>query len=335
MNILVTGSAGYIGATFAFECLNRGYKVIGIDNYLNSTPKNTEILKANFGDFFFIEHDLSKNVTKKLQDCIKDSKIDFVVHFAALKAVGESELQPMLYWENNLKATMNVVNIMLKNKIKKIVFSSSATVYGDSQIQPIKEDFIIKPTSTYGSTKIASEYLLNDLSKTKKIDVVLLRYFNPVGCHAELKIFEDPNGQPNNLMPRIIRTALGLDKTLKIFGKDYDTADGTGERDYIHIQDLVDGHLSALNYLKKSDGCNAFNLGTGKSVSVLELIKNFEIINNTKVATEFISRREGDVDRCYADPAKSSKILKWNAKKNLREMCEDAWLPFKDRLKKI
>ena len=330
MNILVTGSAGYIGSTFCYKCLGENHSVLGIDNFSNSTKKNINILKNTFKKFEFIEHDLTIPASSSILKKVTNANIDVVVHFAALKAVGESEIQPLHYWENNLGACINTVKLMNGCNISKLIFSSSATVYGDAKIQPVNENDSLMPLSTYGSTKIASEYFLNDISKLNNLDVLSLRYFNPVASHKDKKIFEDPNEEPNNLMPRIIRVALGLDKKLLVFGDDYDTKDGTGERDYIHIEDLVDGHFSAMHKIKNQKGYDVFNLGTGKSISVMELIQTFEKVNNLKIPYELTLRRSGDIAKCFADPAKSNTKLGWSAKMGIEQMCIDAWAPFKD-----
>ncbi len=329
MNILVTGSAGYIGASFAYKCLEDGHSVVGIDNYSNSSDKHTKILKAKSKDFMFIEADLSKNISNEIQKNISKKQIDIVVHFAALKSVSESEKLPMKYWDNNVGASINLINILKNLGIKKLIFSSSATVYGDSEIQPVTEECKMSPMSTYGSTKIACEYLFNDACKAGDLDVIHLRYFNPVGALKSVDIYDDPYACPANIMPRLVRTALGIEKHMYIWGNDYGTKDGTGARDYIHIADLVEGHISAMNFLKFSTGSLAFNLGTGNSITVLELIKKFETINNVKIPISFEKRRKGDIPECYADPTRAEMVLKWKTKKSLEEMCESSWMPFK------
>ena len=331
MRLLVTGVAGYIGSSFAYKCLSEGHEVLGVDNFLNSTKRNIEILSNKSTNFSFIKHDLSSNSLTEISKFISNSDIDYLVHFAALKSVSDSEKNPVEYWENNLRATINCVKIMKANNIKKIIFSSSATVYGNSKVQPVNEEADMSSLSAYGSTKIASENFLSDCAKAKLIDLVMLRYFNPVGSHRDHKIFEDPSNEPNNLMPRIVRTALGIDKSLNIFGGDYDTKDGTAERDFIHIDDLIDGHIAAMNYLRKKGGLNIFNLGTGNSVSVKELITKFEKVNNIKIVSKIVERRDGDIEVCYADPAKAKNDLNWEAKKGIDQMCIDSWAPFKKK----
>lgn len=329
MKIIVTGSAGYIGGTFCHKLLSAGHKVIGLDNYINSDKKVTEFLLNNFSSYTFHQIDIAKEEIS-LDEIFRKHKgsVECVVHFAALKAVEESESKPVQYWENNIFSTLNLIKTMKSNDVRKLIFSSSATVYGNSNNQPLIESESLSPISCYGSTKIANEYLLNDVAKTGDIDVVMLRYFNPVGAHSESIIYDDPFASPNNIMPRVIRVALGIEEKMYIWGNDYPTKDGTGARDYIHIEDLVAGHISAIDFIKKFSGSVALNLGTGNSITVLELIKKFENINGTKIPFSFEKRRKGDVAECYADPAKAQKILNWKAKKTLEEMCESSWKPF-------
>jgi len=330
MKILVTGGAGYIGGTFSYEALKKNHKVLALDNFSNSKPEQIEKLKRNFKkNFEFNEMDLSLQ-SEELSKCFRRFKPDAVVHFAGLKAVGESQNNPIKYWDNNLTSSVNLIKAMAENKIKKLIFSSSATVYGDSKFQPIPETAEIKSMSVYGSTKIAIENMLSEVAREGTIDVVSLRYFNPVGSHKEKLIYEDPLNSPNNLMPRIIRVALGIDKELKIYGNDYLTKDGSGERDYIHILDLIDGHFSAIDFIFKTHGKKIFNLGTGKSTSVIELIKTFELVNSIEIPFKITKRRSGDVAICYADPSLANEVLDWQAKYNLSDMCRDAWVGVKD-----
>ena len=325
MKILVTGSAGYIGGTFSFEALKNGHEIIGIDNFSNSNYKVPKILKKNFKDkFVFEEIDLAKEPSK-LNSLVENSDPDVVIHFAGLKAVEKSEYEPILYWENNLLSSINLLSAMKKTNTSKIVFSSSATVYGSTDVQPINEISQIQSMSTYGSTKIAIEQLLDDAAKAQIADVISLRYFNPVGAHKEKIIFENPFDSPNNLMPRIIRVGLSIDEKISIYGDDYDTRDGTGERDYIHVMDLVDGHFAAIEYVMKSSGTIKVNLGTGKSTTVKELIKTFEDVNEMTIPHRIAPRRQGDVGSCYADASLANKLLGWEAKHSLEEMCKDAW----------
>ena len=329
MKIIVTGSAGYIGGTFCHKLLSAGHEVIGLDNYINSNKKISNFFLNNFDSYTFHQIDIAKEEIS-LDEIFRKHKesIDCVVHFAALKAVEESESKPVQYWENNLFSTLNLIKTMKVHNMRKLIFSSSATVYGNSNKQPLTESESLSPISCYGSTKIANEYLLNDVAKAGDIDVVMLRYFNPVGAHSESIIYDDPYSSPNNIMPRVIRVAIGIEEQMYIWGNDYPTKDGTGARDYIHIEDLVEGHISAIDFIKTSSGSTAFNLGTGNSITVLELIKKFENVNNIKIPISFEKRREGDVAECYADPAKAQKILNWKAKKTLEEMCKSSWKPF-------
>jgi len=329
LKIIVTGSAGYIGGTFCHKLLSAGYEVIGLDSYVNSDEKVTNFLLNNFESYTFHQIDIAKEEIP-LDDILSEHKgsIDCVVHFAALKAVAESEIQPIKYWENNTLSTLNLIKTMRNNKIKKLIFSSSATVYGNNDNQPLNETEALSPISCYGSTKIASEFLINDVAKTGDIDAVMLRYFNPVGTHNENIIYDDPYASPNNIMPRLIRVALGVDDQMYIWGNDYPTSDGTGARDYIHIDDLVEGHISAMNFIKTFSGSMTINLGTGNSITVLELIEKFKLVNNVEIPLSYEKRRDGDVAECYADPTKAKDILKWKAKKSLEEMCKSSWKPF-------
>ncbi len=325
MKILVTGAAGYIGGTFAFEALKKGYKVFGLDNFSNSTDFVPSILSRKFKkNWVFTELDLVHHKAETIE-FFNQAKPDVVIHFAGLKAVGESEIQPIWYWENNLISSINLLKCMKATGVKKLVFSSSATVYGDAKQQPITETQPTKSLSSYGSTKIAIEQLIYDACKSKNMNAVCLRYFNPVGAHEENIIFESPLGEPNNLMPRIVRVGLGIDKKIKIFGHDYSTSDKTAERDYIHISDLVDGHFAGVQYLAKMSGCHSVNLGTGKPTSVLELINAFQQHNNIEIPFEFCNRRLGDVETCYANPTLAESLLGWRAKYGLDLMCKSAW----------
>ena len=330
MNILVTGGAGYIGGTFAYEALKNNHNVLALDNFSNSKPEQIKKLKSIFKkNFSFNEIDLSIQ-SNELSECLRGFKPDVVVHFAGFKAVGESQSNPIKYWDNNVVSSINLLKAMAENSIKKLIFSSSATVYGDSKLQPIPETADIKSMSVYGSTKIVIERMFSEAASIGKIDIVSLRYFNPVGAHKEKIIFENPFDFPNNLMPRIIRVALGIDEKLEIYGDDYDTKDGSGERDYIHILDLINGHFSAINYILEHNGESVFNLGTGTSTSVFELIKTFESVNSLKIPYKISKRRAGDVARCYADPSLALKKLNWQTEYNLSDMCMDAWLGVKD-----
>ena len=330
MNLLVTGAAGYIGSSFSYEALKKGFKIFGCDNFANSNETNVKILKNKFpNDFAFEEIDLSTEL-KKVKNFISNKKIECVIHFASLKSVEESEKIPNEYWRNNLDSTFNVLKAMEDEGIKAFVFSSSASVYGQSKTQPLTEEANLIPESTYGKTKLVIEFILKDLAEKSLINVVSLRYFNPIGSHKDGLIVESISDNQCNIMPKIIRVALGLDKKLTIFGDDYKTNDGTAERDYIHIEDLISGHLDAVKYILQSKGFVELNLGTGKKVSVLELVKTFMYVNRKEVPIEFSSRRSGDVPVCYADPTKSNKIISWKSNFGLKEMCEDSWRPFQN-----
>lgn len=329
MKLIVTGCAGYIGGTFTLEALKRGDTVYGIDNFINSNQEIIHELKLRYKESFnFLNYDLSANDQINQEFLKSVSSFDAIVHFAGLKAVGDSENSPLKYWKNNLLSSMKIAELMHATNIKKLIFSSSATVYGDHKKQPLIESLPFQSNSTYGSTKIASELLFKDCAKNRSFDVVTLRYFNPVGCHKERIIFDSPYNSPNNLMPRIVRVALKIDKNLKIFGNDFKTRDGTGERDYIHIEDLINAHFSSLDYLKNNKGVQSFNIGTGRGITVLELIQTFSRINDIKIDYKFASRRKGDVEICFSDPSLAKNILGWEAKRTIEEMCADSWMPF-------
>ena len=326
MSVLVTGGAGYIGSHTVVELLNEGYEVIVLDNFSNSSPKALESIKKITGkDFKFYEADLLDRLAiKKIFDENKD--IDSVIHFAGLKAVGESVQKPIMYYENNIGGTLILVDEMTKHGVKKIVFSSSATVYGDPASVPIREDFPRSTTNPYGSTKLMIENILTDVyTSDNEWSVILLRYFNPIGAHESGLIGEAPNGIPNNLMPYINQVALGKLDHLNVFGSDYPTHDGTGVRDYIHVVDLAKGHIKAIEKAESMTGVEAYNLGTGHGYSVLDIVKNFEKATGVKVKYELTDRRPGDIAECYADPTKAEKELGWKAEKGLEEMCKDSW----------
>ena len=321
--ILVTGAAGYIGGTFAYEALNKGISVFGIDNFLNSTKRNIDILEKKFPkEFKFLELDISEK-KNDLKKAVSSFKPDVVAHFAGLKAVGEAEEKPDLYWKNNVNSTLNILDSISPNI--PIIFSSSATVYGQNELQPLTEKTPLTTTSVYGQTKIASENMIKEYSKLKGYKGICLRYFNPVGSHSDCIISENFNNKPNNLMPKLIETVMNGQNKICIFGNDYKTKDGTGERDYIHIKDLIEGHFCAIEKADNIKGIHCYNLGTGKATSVLELIKEFNKANNTHIRYQFTSRRKGDVDICYADPSLAEKELKWIATQTLHDMCKDAF----------
>jgi len=327
MKVLVTGGTGYIGSHTCVELLNEGHEVIIIDNLVNSQKEVVDKIEKITGKKVkFYENDCcDKDALRKI---FKENKgIEAVLHFAGLKAVGESVSMPIKYYENNLGSTLSLLDVMKENNCKKIVFSSSATVYGDPEELPITEDSIVGGTTNpYGTTKYFIERILKDVCiSDKDFSVVLLRYFNPIGAHESGLIGENPNGIPNNLMPYIIKVAVGELPILSVFGNDYDTPDGTGVRDYIHVVDLAKGHIKALEKASKSTGVNIYNLGTGHGYSVLDLINTFEKVNNIKVNYKIVDRRPGDIATCYADPSKAYKELGWKAEKEIEDMCRDAY----------
>ena len=325
MAILVTGGAGYIGSHTCVELLDSGYDIVVLDNFLNSKPESLGRIKKITGkDFKFYEADLlDKDAVNKIFD---ENEIDAVIHFAGLKAVGESVAKPIWYYHNNITGTLNLCDAMKEHGVKKIVFSSSATVYGNPESVPIKEDFPLSTTNPYGSTKLMIENIMRDIFVSdNEWSIALLRYFNPIGAHKSGLIGEDPNGIPNNLMPYIAQVAAGKLKELSVFGNDYDTKDGTGVRDYIHVVDLAQGHLKALSKVLGSKGVDAYNLGTGNGYSVLEMVKAFSTVNGVEVPYKIAPRRPGDIAECYADPKKAKEILGWEAKLDLEAMCKDSW----------
>ena len=325
MSILVTGGAGYIGSHTAVELLDAGENIIILDNFSNSSPEVLDKIKQiTKKDFKFYKVDLlDENALDKV---FEENNIDEVIHFAGLKAVGESVEKPIEYYNNNITGTLNLLKVMKKYNCKKIVFSSSATVYGNPKTLPIKEDFPLSTTNPYGATKLMIEQILQDVNVADKdFRVAILRYFNPMGAHKSGLIGEVPNGIPNNIMPYIVRVAVGKYNELTVFGNDYDTEDGTGVRDYIHVVDLAKGHLSALKKIRENSGVQIYNLGTGRGYSVLELVKTFEKVNNVKVNYKIGDRRPGDIASCFADVNKAKKEMNWVATKGLEEMCKDSW----------
>ena len=326
MTVLVTGGLGYIGSHTVVELLNSGYEVIVIDNLYNSYPEVEDRIKEITGkDFTFIKCDILDRAALDL--VTSKRKIDCCIHFAGLKAVGESVQKPLLYYENNITGTINLVNSLTENGCKKIIFSSSATVYGEENDIPYIET-MKKGTcsSPYGWTKSMIEQILTDANTADpELSVVLLRYFNPIGAHPSGRIGEDPQGIPNNLMPYISQVAVGRRDHLTIFGNDYKTPDGTCRRDYIHVVDLAEGHVKAVEYAAKNKGTSIFNLGTGTPYSVLEIVNAFEKANGIEVKYEFGARRAGDLPEFWANSDKAQKELGWTAKKNLEDMCRDSW----------
>lgn len=325
MNILVTGGAGYIGSHTVVELLNEGYEVVIVDNFYNSKPEALDNIRKITGkDFKFYEIDcLDKEAMEKV---FQENKIDGAIHFAGYKAVGESVQKPIMYYENNIMSTLVLCELLQKYNCPRIVFSSSATVYGTPHALPIKEDFPLGPTTNpYGSTKLMLENILKDLYISfDQWSVVLLRYFNPIGAHESGLLGEDPNGIPNNLMPYITKVAVGELECLGVFGDDYDTPDGTGVRDYIHVVDLAKGHVKALQKISEP-GVYTYNLGTGNGFSVLDLVKTYEKVNNVKVNYAIKPRRAGDIAACYADASKAKEELGWEATKTIEDMCKDAY----------
>ncbi len=327
MKILVTGGTGYIGSHTVVELLNNGYEVIIVDNLVNSQEDVIEKIETITGKKVkFYKEDLCDK--ESLRKIFKENgHIEAVLHFAGLKAVGESVSQPVRYYENNLGSTLSLVEVMQENNCKNIVFSSSATVYGDPKRLPITEKAAVGGTTNpYGTTKYFIERILKDVCiADKDFSVILLRYFNPIGAHESGLIGENPNGIPNNLMPYIIKVATGELPILSVFGNDYDTPDGTGVRDYIHVVDLAKGHIKALEQAIKTNGTYVYNLGTGHGYSVLDLINTFEKVNNIKIPYQIVDRRPGDIATCYANPKKAYKELGWKAEKGIEDMCRDAY----------
>ncbi|MDR9415543.1 MAG: UDP-glucose 4-epimerase GalE [Gracilimonas sp.] len=325
MNVLVTGGAGYIGSHTVLELLNKNHQVIVVDNLSNSSKEALRrVTKITGKKPVFYEIDLLDK--PELDKVFKKHQIDSVIHFAGYKAVGESVQKPLMYYDNNITSTLYLCELMKKYDVKNIVFSSSATVYGDPHKVPITEDFPLSATNPYGRTKLFIEYILKDLYVADDSwNIALLRYFNPVGAHKSGLIGEDPNDIPNNLMPYISQVAVGKLEKLSVFGDDYPTPDGTGVRDYIHVVDLAIGHLKALEKLQTSPGLVIYNLGTGKGSSVLDMVKAFEKASGKEVPYKIAPRRSGDIASCYADPEKAEKELGWTAKRGIEEMCEDAW----------
>ena len=323
--ILVTGGTGYIGSHTVVKLLEAGYEVVILDNLSNSKISVIDrIEKITNKRPLFIEGDIRDGLL--LGQIMREHSFDSVMHFAGLKAVAESEKEPLRYFDNNVVGSIKLFEAMQKANIKKIVFSSSATVYGDPGIVQYREDTPLKPINIYGQTKMMIEDILRGLKKTDTSwSIAILRYFNPVGAHQSGLIGEDPKGTPNNLMPYIAQVAMGLREKLFIFGNDYPTSDGTGLRDYIHVEDLVEGHIAALNKIDVALDLITVNLGTGKPLSVLELIKVFAEVSNKKIPYEITSRRLGDLAEYYAEPSLSKKILGWSANLDAMRMCQDVW----------
>lgn len=325
MNILLTGGLGYIGSHVAVVLMQNGHEVTIVDNLSNCRIDVLNRLKLILGEApHFIKGDVRNQ--DLLEAVLKDRNIDAVMHFAGLKAVGESVQEPLQYYDNNVGGTLSLLQAMKLCNIKMMVFSSSATVYGTPQYLPLDESHPTKPESPYGQTKLQIENILRDLAAAGVWHIIALRYFNPVGAHESGLIGEEPNGIPNNLMPYISQVAVGLHDKLKIFGNDYDTPDGTGVRDYIHVMDLAEGHVAALHHLsKRPQNYSIINLGTGSGFSVLELVSLYEKASLKKIPYEISPRRRGDIAACYADVNQARLSMGWNAKRTMQQMCEDSW----------
>lgn len=334
MSILITGGTGYIGSHTAVELLNNNEEIIVLDNFCNSSPEVVDKIKSiTKKDFKFYEADILDE--EKLEEIFKNNKIESVIHFAGLKAVGESVQKPLEYYYNNISGTLNLLKVMRKYNCKNIVFSSSATVYGERETpRYIEEMGRGKTTNPYGTTKAMIEKILEDVYVSdNEWKIYILRYFNPVGAHESHLIGDNPNGIPNNLMPYIQKVAVGELKELSVFGDDYNTPDGTGIRDYIHVVDLAKGHIKALEKLnKEKNGVYVYNLGSGIGHSVLEMVKAFEKVNNVKVPYKIAPRRAGDLAEIYADPTKAEKELNWKTEKTLEDMCKDSWNYIKNNI---
>lgn len=327
MKVLLTGGAGYIGSHTAVELLNAGHELVIIDNFSNSKPDALKAIRTITGkDFQFYE--LNYMDPSALTTVFEENKIDAVINFAGYKAVGESTQKPLKYYQNNVSGCLTLLEIMKQYHVKKFIFSSSATVYGDPEIIPITEKCKTgNTTNPYGTTKLFIEKILMDLYQSDPTwDICILRYFNPVGSHESGLIGEEPQGIPNNLMPYIVRVASGELKELSIFGNDYPTSDGTGVRDYIHVVDLADGHVAALEKItKEAQGLYIYNLGTGHGYSVLDMVRAFERATGKQIPYHIAQRRPGDIATCYADPSKAKEELHWEAKRGIEEMCKDSW----------
>jgi UDP-glucose 4-epimerase len=325
MSILVTGGAGYIGSHTCLELLAAGYEVVVVDNLSNSKRESLRRVEALSGkSVAFFEVDLRDKVG--LTAVFTQYECTAVIHFAGLKAVGESVAMPLLYYQNNLTGTLTLCEVMQAHNVKNLVFSSSATVYGEPQTVPITEDFPLSATNPYGRSKLMIEEILQDLYTADPAwNIILLRYFNPVGAHPSGQIGEDPNGIPNNLMPYVTQVAIGKLPELRVFGNDYPTPDGTGVRDYIHVVDLAIGHIKAIEKLAENPGVAVYNLGTGQGYSVLEVVNTFEAVTGRQIPYQIVARRPGDVAAVYADPTKANQELGWQAEKTLADMCRDGW----------
>ena len=326
MKIFLAGGAGYIGCHTALQLLNNGYEVVIADNFSNSCPEAVKRVEALTGKKIAL-YEIDVQDGAKVKEVFAQEQPDAVIHFAGLKAVGESVQQPIRYYRNNINTTLSLLEAMEATGVKKIIFSSSATVYGEENPSPYKENMPKGScTNPYGWTKSMMEQIFQDVALTDpELSIVILRYFNPIGAHESGEIGEDPKGIPNNLMPYITQTAVGIREKLTVFGDDYDTPDGTCQRDYIHVMDLADGHVKAVEYLNREQGIDIINLGTGTPYSVLELVNAFQKVNDMKVNYVIGTRRAGDLPVCYADASKAARVLGWKAKRGLEDMCRDSW----------
>ncbi|MDH5182542.1 MAG: UDP-glucose 4-epimerase GalE [Gammaproteobacteria bacterium] len=325
MWVLVTGGAGFIGTHTCIELLENGYNVIVIDNLSNSSKISLDRVRKITGNSIEFFHDDVRD-KDALNKIFTNYDVGAVIHFAGLKAVGESVAKPLEYYDNNIGGTINLCQVMDAFNVKNIVFSSSATVYGEPDVVPIKENFPLAVTNPYGRSKLIIEEILHDLHVSDKDwNIALLRYFNPIGAHESGLFGEDPMGTPNNIMPYITQVGIGILDKLKIFGNDYDTIDGTGMRDYIHVVDLAKGHVAAIKAMGSFDDIITVNLGTGSGYTVLELVNAFEVTTGIKIPYEFVERRPGDIARCYADVSLAKELLGWASEKTLNDMCRDSW----------
>jgi len=325
MRILVTGGAGYIGSHTCLELLQAGHDVVVVDNLVNSKEESLKRVQELAGRTLAF-HRVDLLDRQALERVVAGAGVSAVIHFAGLKSVGESVAMPLRYYHNNVTGTLILCEVMMKYRVMNLVFSSSATVYGNPSSVPISEDFPLAPTNPYGHAKIMIEQILRDLRQAEpSMNIALLRYFNPVGAHASGRIGEDPQGTPNNLMPYISQVAVGRLAELPVFGDDYPTIDGTGVRDYIHVVDLAEGHLKALEVLASNPGVVTYNLGTGRGYSVLEVIDAFAGASGKKIPYTVVGRRPGDIAECYADPTRANRELGWSAERGIAAMCEDAW----------
>jgi UDP-glucose 4-epimerase len=324
--VLVTGGAGYIGSHTCIELMSAGHDVVVIDNLCNSKPESLHRVARIAGRPVAAFERIDVRDRAALKAVFSAHAIDAVIHFAGLKAVGESVAKPLEYYDNNVNGTVTLCGVMAEHGVKALAFSSSATVYGDPVSVPIREDFATGPTNPYGRSKWMVEHILRDLCVADpEWRIALLRYFNPVGAHESGLIGEDPNGIPNNLMPFVSQVAVGKLERLSVFGGDWPTPDGTGVRDYIHVLDLAQGHVRAIDYLLRNQGLLTVNLGTGRGYSVLEVVRAFEVASGRSVPYRIVERRSGDIAQCYADPATANRLLGWAAQRDLSQMCADAW----------